>query len=95
MLTEVVEETEMEFEKMPLTEKKFSDWRVVATDADGKEHVIFIGQSFTAVTQAFPNAFKDLLEEEDKAKIKEVMVQKWYGTASKGTWADRKLLPIP
>ena len=78
-----------------LTEDRFSNWRVIATDKEGNEHLIFTGKSYTHVTEAFPDAFDGLLDVEEKSKITSVTVQKWNGTASMGDWKNKKSLQIP
>lgn len=84
-----------ETEKFPLTETRYSNWRVVAIDVDDKEHLIFVGQSYTHVTEAYPDAFENLLESEEKAKVKGVVVQRWNGSADRGSWVNKKSLAIP
>lgn len=79
----------------PLTESKFSNWRVIAISQNGKEHLIFTGQSYTHVTEAFPEAYEDILDADEKATIKAVTVQRWNGSADRGSWVNKKSLAIP
>lgn len=74
---------------------KFSNWRVIAKDVYGNEHLIFTGQSYSHVTESFGESFKELLEPDEKAKIKEVVVQRWNGLPNRGTWVNKKSLAIP
>ena len=78
-----------------LTESKLQGWRALAVTEDRTEHLIFLGRSSQQVRNGYAAAFLDLLDDEERAQIKHIALQRWEGAADEGRWLQQSTLPIP
>jgi hypothetical protein len=77
------------------TEAKLQGWRALAIGADQTEHLIFVGRSSTQVRAGYVSAFLELLDEEERAQIRQIALQRWNGAPDEGRWVQQTTLTIP
>jgi hypothetical protein len=77
------------------TEAKLQGWRAVAIAEDGREHLIFLGRSSTQVRAGYVTAFFEVLDAEERARIRQVSLQRWHGAPDEGRWMAQSTLTIP
>lgn len=80
---------------MSLSETKPQRWRALALYNDGQEALLRLGSNIAQVTESYEYPFFELLDDEEREKVKEIHLQKWNGTADKGCWESQKQLPVP
>lgn len=76
------------------TESKFQCWRAVAVSNDG-EALLHLGRSSDQVQRGYPAAFAGLLDSDERASVRQIVLQCWAGVADQGRWATKAVLPIP
>lgn len=76
------------------TESKFQCWRAVAVSHDG-EALLHLGRSSDQVRSGYPAAFAELLDSDERASARQIVLQCWAGVADQGRWATKAVLPIP
>jgi len=81
-----------------LQESKAQRWRALAKFNDVEKFpdgcLVFVGTSFSHVSENYEEAFEGLTEDERKSTIS-ITLQKFVGAPDKGHWSDQKDLPIP
>ena len=77
------------------TEAKPQGWRAIAIFDDRGERLIFLGRSSTQVRTGFPQAYFDVLDEEERDHVRTVALQRWHGTADSGRWLHQTNLTVP
>ena len=77
------------------TEAKLQGWRALAIADDQSEHLIYVGRSSTQVRNGYTAAFLELLDEEERAQIRQVSLQRWSGAPDEGRWVQQTTLTIP
>jgi hypothetical protein len=78
-----------------LTESKLQGWRALAVAEDRTEHLVYLGRSSAQVRNGYAAAFLDLLDDDERAQIKHIALQRWEGAADEGRWIQQAVLPIP
>jgi hypothetical protein len=78
-----------------LTESKLQGWRALAVAEDRTEHLVFLGRSSQQVRNGYAAAFLEILDEAERAQIKQIALQRWEGAADEGRWIQQSTLPIP
>lgn len=73
----------------------FSNWRVIAENSAGEQHLILMGHSYTKITDDYPQVYSELLDEDEKSNIRSISLERWFGTSTKGKWVRKQLLSIP
>lgn len=77
------------------TEAKPQGWRALAVFEDRSERLIYVGRSTTQVRAGYAEAFVELFDEEDRARVKEISLQRWNGAPDAGRWIQQSTLAIP
>jgi hypothetical protein len=77
------------------TEAKFQGWRALAVAEDRTEHLIFLGRSSTQVRAGYAAAFWEILDDEERAQIRTISLQRWTGAPDQGRWVQQTILAIP
>lgn len=77
------------------TESKLQGWRAVAIAEDRTEHLIYLGRSSTQVRAGYAAAFFEVLDAEERARIKQISLQRWNGAADVGRWSQQTTLTLP
>jgi hypothetical protein len=77
------------------TESKLQCWRALAVAEDRTEHLIYLGRSSTQVRSGYAAAFWDILDEEERARIRQISLQRWNGAPDEGRWIQQTTLNIP
>ena len=78
-----------------LTEAKPQCWRAVAVFEDGREALLYLGMSSQKIREGYAAAYFDILEEDERAMIKTISLQRWNGAADAGKWTQTTTLNIP
>ncbi len=76
-------------------EAKAQCWRAVAIFDDRDEALLFLGRSSTQVRAGYVEAFLDLLDDEERAHIKTISMQRWHGAPDAGRWIHHSNLKVP
>jgi hypothetical protein len=77
------------------TEAKPQGWRAVAVFDDRPEFLIYLGRSSTQVRAGYAAAFMELLDEEERERVRSVALQRWHGAADAGRWLHQTNLTLP
>lgn len=77
------------------TENKAQGWRAMAKFEDGREALLLIGRSSTAVRQGYVESFTDLLDEEEQEQVIEIALERWHGAPDAGVWEQQTTLKVP
>ena len=81
--------------KNSLVEPKAQRWRALATYKDGRECLLYVGGSFSQVNENYDSPYYELLDDEERALVKTIHLQKWVGAPDAGRWETQRNLPIP
>jgi hypothetical protein len=77
------------------TEAKLQGWRALAIAEDNTEHLIFVGRSSTQVRAGYTSAYMELLDESERAQIRQISLQRWNGAPDEGRWVQQTTLTVP
>ena len=77
------------------TEAKPQCWRAVAVFDDRPEMLLYLNRYSPQVRAGYREAFMDLLEEDERAHVKSVSMQRWQGAPDSGRWVHQSDLPVP
>lgn len=78
-----------------LTESKAQGWRALAKFEDGREALLLIGRSSTAVRQGYLESYNDLLDDEEREQVESISLQCWAGAPDAGCWEHKTALKVP
>lgn len=78
-----------------LTEAKPQSWRAVASLADGRELLIYLGRSTTQVRAGYATAFREVLDDEERGQVEKIALQRWDGAPDAGRWVQQTTLAVP
>jgi len=78
-----------------LTESKPQGWRAVAVFEDRPDLLIYVHRSSTQVRAGLKSAFFEVLDDEERANLKSIALQRWHGAPDAGRWMHQSTLPIP
>ena len=70
-------------------------WRAVAFFEDGGERLVYLGRSAAQVRAGFAAAFAEVFDDEERACIRSLSLQRWHGSSEAGCWIHQSNLPIP
>jgi hypothetical protein len=76
-------------------EAKPQGWRAVALFEDGGERLLYLGRSATQVRAGFAAAFAEVLDAEERARVRSISLERWYGTPDAGCWLHQTALALP
>ncbi|HEY7326978.1 MAG TPA: hypothetical protein VH592_05035 [Gemmataceae bacterium] len=77
------------------TEAKPQGWRAVAVFDDRADLLIYLGRSSTQVRANFAQAFFEVLDDEERDRVRSISLQRWHGAADAGRWMHQTNLTIP
>jgi hypothetical protein len=77
------------------TEAKLQGWRALAIFEDGSQCLIYLGRSTTQVRAGYAAAFLEVLDEEERARVRSISLQCWHGAPDEGRWIPKATLAIP
>src|SRR5260370_15521386 len=77
------------------TEAKPQGWRAMAVFEDRSELLIYLGRSSTQVRAGFASAYFELLDDEERERVRGISLQRWQGAADAGRWLHPTNLTIP
>ena len=77
------------------TEAKPQGWRAVAMFDDRADLLIYLGRSSTQVRANFALAFFEVLDDEERDRVRSISLQRWHGAADAGRWMHQTNLAIP
>jgi hypothetical protein len=77
------------------TESKLQGWRAVAVFEGGAEYLLFVGRSTTHVRAGYAAAFAEVLDADERARVRRVALECWQGAADQGRWVARAALAVP
>jgi hypothetical protein len=78
-----------------LTEAKFQGWRALAIAEDRTEHLIYLGRSSTQVRAGYAAAYWEVLDDEERAQVRQIALQRWQGAPDEGKWIQQNTLAVP
>ena len=78
-----------------LTESKAQGWRAMAKFEDGREALLLIGRSSSAVRQGYLESYTDLLDDEEREQVESISLQCWSGAPDAGCWEHKTTLKVP
>jgi hypothetical protein len=80
---------------MIFTESKPQGWRAVAVFDDRPEALLFLGRSSQQVRAGYVEAFQELLDDEERAHVNAIALQRWHGAPDAGRWLHQTALKVP
>jgi hypothetical protein len=76
-------------------ESKFQTWRALALFESGAECLLFVGRSTTHVRAGVAGAWAEVLDAEERAAVRKIVLQCWQGAADQGRWMTKSEMPLP
>ena len=70
-------------------------WRAVAILEGVGECLLYVGRSSTQVRAGYPEAYAELLDEEEKDLVTGIQLQQWQGAPDAGRWLHKNDLKVP
>jgi hypothetical protein len=77
------------------TETKPQGWRAVAVFDDRPEALLFLGRSVTQVRDGYAESYHELLDDEERAHVQTITLQRWHGAPDAGRWLQQTTLKVP
>jgi hypothetical protein len=77
------------------TEAKPQCWRAVVVFDDRPEMLLYLNRSSPQVRAGYRAAYLDLLDEEERAHVQSISMQRWQGAPDSGRWVHQSDLPVP
>ena len=77
------------------TESKAQGWRAVAVFDDRGDALLVVGRSSTQVRQLYPEAFAEVLDDEERDHVTTIQLQQWSGAPDAGRWMLKTTLKVP
>jgi hypothetical protein len=77
------------------TEAKPQGWRAIAVFDDRTDRLVYLGRSSTQVRQNFPQAYFEVLDDEERDHVRSISLQRWQGAADAGRWIHQTNLTVP
>jgi hypothetical protein len=77
------------------TENKAQGWRAMAKFDDGREALLLIARSSQQIRQGYLEAFKEVLDDEEREQIVSISMQRWHGAPDAGNWEHQTNLKVP
>jgi hypothetical protein len=67
----------------------------VAIFDDRGDRLLYLGRSSTQVRAGFPEAFLEVLDDEERDHVRSVALQRWHGAPDAGRWMHQSYLQVP
>ena len=80
---------------MIYTESKPQGWRAVAVFDDRPEALLFLGRSSQQIRTGYVEAYQELLDDEERAHVASISLQRWHGAPDAGRWLVQSTLKVP
>ena len=77
------------------TESKPQLWRCVAVFEDRPDQLIYLNRSNTQVRAGYRSAYMELLDDEERAHVRALSLQRWQGAPDSGRWIHQANLIVP
>jgi hypothetical protein len=77
------------------TEAKPQGWRAVAVFDDRPDALLYLGRSSTQVRAGYAVPFFELLDDEERAHVRAIALQRWHGAADAGRWMHQTNMSVP
>jgi hypothetical protein len=77
------------------TETKLQGWRALVIFEDRSECLLFVGRSTTQIRQGYQAAFAEVLDDEERSRVRSISLQCWQGASDKGHWVTKGTLNVP
>ena len=77
------------------TESKLQGWRALAILDDNTQCLLYVGRSTTQIRTGYAAAFLEVLDNEQRARVRSISMQCWQGAADRGRWIAKAVLSIP
>jgi len=77
------------------TEAKPQCWRAVAVFDDRPEALLYLHRSSPQVRAGVRQAFFEVLDEEERAHVQSISLQRWHGAADAGRWMQQATMAVP
>src|SRR5947209_15482588 len=77
------------------TETKLQGWRALVIFEDRSECLLFVGRSTTQIRQGYLAAYAEVLDDEERDRVRSISLQCWQGASDKGHWVTKGTLNVP
>lgn len=78
------------------TEAKAQGWRAVAVFNDDRaEALLYLGRSSTQVRAGYIEAFLEIFDDDERAQVESIALQRWHGAPDAGRWLHQNTLKVP
>ena len=77
------------------TEAKPQGWRALAIFDDRPDQLLYLHRSSTQIRGGYRTAFFEVLDDEERAHVKSVALQRWQGAPDSGRWITQTHLTVP
>jgi hypothetical protein len=77
------------------TETKLQGWRALVIFEDRSECLLYVGRSTTQVRQNYALAYAEVLDDEERSRVRSITMQCWQGASDKGHWVTKGTLSVP
>ena len=77
------------------TEAKPQCWRAVAVFDDRPDILLYLNRSSPQVRAGLRTAFFEVLDDEERAAVKSIALERWHGAADAGRWVHQSALALP
>lgn len=77
------------------TEAKAQGWRAIVQFKDGRECLLYLGRSSTQIRDGYLEAYQDLLDDEEREQVEQIIMQRWHGAPDAGRWMQQTALRLP
>lgn len=77
------------------TETKPQCWRAVAVFDDRPDILLYLNRSSPQIRAGLRQAFFEVLDDEERASVTGIALQRWHGAPDAGKWVHQSALPIP
>jgi hypothetical protein len=77
------------------TEAKLQGWRALVVFEDRSECLLYVGRSTTQVRAGYAAAYAEVLDDEERGRVRSISLQCWQGASDKGHWVTKGTLSVP
>jgi hypothetical protein len=80
---------------MTLTEPRAQRFRALVICRDGQEVLLYVGSTGAEIKENYTGIWNDVVDDEQQAKVHQVVLQKWNGPPDRGRWQTIERLMVP
>ena len=70
-------------------------WRALVQYRDGTEGLLYLGASLLQVREGYKEPWAELLTEDERANVHQILLQRWQGPLDRGRWEKHGILSVP